>query len=338
MVDPANEPADLVADGRLSVPALDVFSVGDASQCGTQPIACPVDGATVTLGSVECMHEPMRRAIAGQGPDSRSISVRLCVTPAGESDTCAVHVPTNRGELVNTEPGWPADFNAPILDWVDARRDDDSTAPPALRSFTTASLTDLLGTADPRRVDADALALGAGLSKATHLSRLTTSDAWLTGVVDDLYQDTLGRPGDPAGTAFWINALRTRRLTVAQVAAGFYASPEYFAGIGGGTDATWVDDLYVKILDRPADAAGRAYWTDEIARVGRGAVALRFFQTPESARTRVTGLYQDLLGRSPEPSGLTYWSGRVLTDGDLALAVSLAASAEYQARAEARFP
>ncbi|MGI8939947.1 MAG: DUF4214 domain-containing protein [Iamia sp.] len=345
IVEPANAPAALVADGRLSAPVLDIFSFGDPGQCGKLPITCPLgeDGPEITLGSVECLHEPMRRAFAAQGAGSRSLSMGLCAgPPAAPLDSCAMHTPTNNDNAINTDPDWPTDFIPPITDWVAERLDDDGAAPSSppstTEAFATAALTDLVGGAPIPKVEAGALALGAGQSKATYLGRLTTSNAWLTQIVDDLYQDTLGRPGDPAGTAYWVDALRTRRLTVARAAASFYASPEYYTGIGGGTDATWINDLYLKILGRPADGPGRTYWAGQIARTGRGAVALRFFQTPESARTRVTDLYQDLLGRSPEPSGLTYWSGRVVSDGDLALAVSLAASTEYQTRAEARFP
>lgn len=125
---------------------------------------------------------------------------------------------------------------------------------------------------------------------------------------------------------------------MAQVAARFYASEEYFEGLGGGSVGTWIDDLYLKILGRTSDAPGRAFWVGETARTSRAAVALRFYQSGESARTRVTGLYQALLGRAPEASGLEFWAGRVVTNGDLELAVSLASSAEYVTRAGVRFP
>ena len=122
------------------------------------------------------------------------------------------------------------------------------------------------------------------------------------------------------------------------MAAAFYASNEYYVGIGGGTDPSWVTDLYAKLLDRPADPGGLAYWTRQTATAGRDSVARRFFQSPESARARLTGLYQDLLGRAPDPSGLAYWSAKVVTAGDLALAVNLAASNEYRNRAAAASP
>ena len=123
-----NNPDQLVADGRLTTPVLDVFSIGDPGQCGTKPIACPRrDGSTVTMGAVECMHEPMRAAIDAQGAASRSLSLRLCVDPASApgSGTCATHTPTAKPGLVNSDPAWPADYNAVVLDWVADRRADD---------------------------------------------------------------------------------------------------------------------------------------------------------------------------------------------------------------------
>jgi hypothetical protein len=137
--------------------------------------------------------------------------------------------------------------------------------------------------------------------------------------------------------AFWVGRLRGG-WSVARVAASFYASPEYYEGIGGGTDATWIEDLYEKVLLRTAGPADVTYWVSEVEAKGRGNVALRIYQSPESAGTRVEGLYADLLGRAPSAGDVTYWSGVVVKKGDLALAVNLANSAEYGNRAVTRFP
>ncbi len=342
--DAANQPADLVEDGKLTVPLMHVWSIGDPGQCRDTPIACPLpDGSTPTMGSVDCLHEPLRAAIAASG-DPRSVSARLCVDNPNITGTCDRHVPTGDGEGArNTLAGYPADFQTAMAQWVTDRLTDDGTTAPEDRtdtaSFATAARTDFLGAAPTEpRAEADTVALDAGLARSTYLTRLSTSDEWLAAVVDQMYQDTLGRPGDPSGTAFWINQLRTGRRTVAQAAASFYASDEYYRGFGGGTDRTWVADLYPKLLGRTADPSGLDYWTRQTHLTGRDSVARRFYQSPESARNRVRGLYQDLLGRAPDPSGLTYWSGRVVRDGDLALAVQLAASSEYARRAVARFP
>lgn len=126
IVDPDNEPHRLVSSRRLTVPVLDVFSIGDPGQCGTTPMSCPLPGgASITRGSVECLHEPMRRAIASQGEASPSLSMRLCVSPVDSPDTCATHTPTVKEGLTNTAAPWPADYTSPIMTWVQTRLGDD---------------------------------------------------------------------------------------------------------------------------------------------------------------------------------------------------------------------
>jgi hypothetical protein len=184
----------------------------------------------------------------------------------------------------------------------------------------------------------DPIALDTGTTtRRAVVTRLAGSEEWVATIVDGLYTDTLGRPGDAAGRAFWIDAIRTGRVTVAKAAAGFYASQEYVDGIGGGTLPTWISDLYTKVLGRTATNADRSYWVGQVAVRGRGWVALQIFQSRESAATRVQGLYQALLGRAAEPSAVTYWGPRVVARGDIALAVDLASSPEYLARAHTRF-
>ena len=201
-------------------------------------------------------------------------------------------------------------------------------------AFAAATTRDFLGADDPRRADALTNALVAGRTKAALLSRLTTSRPWLAAIVDDLYRTTLGRPGDPAGTAFWIDTLASRTRTVAQVAASFYASAEY-----AGTDrAAWVRKLYPAILHRPAEPSAVTFWVGEAAAKGPTSVAYRLFQSAESAGERVEGLYLELLGRAPVGTDISFWGPQVVARGDLALAVSLAASAEYQSRAQVRYP
>ena len=72
---------------------------------------------------------------------------------------------------------------------------------------------------------------------------------------------------------------------------------------------------------------------------GRGNVALRIYQSPESARHPGHGPLRGPAGPgAAEPDGLAYWAGVVVKKGDLALAVNLAASPEYANRAVTRFP
>ena len=209
-----------------------------------------------------------------------------------------------------------------------------------VQAFVTAAITDFLGRPPTKQERAAGVsALTGGQSRTSYLRALSTSDQWLTGVIDRLYLDTLGRPSDPGGRAFWLGELR-RGVSVARVAAGFYSASEYFQNIGGGTVRTWIEDLYLKILLRngAADPGGVNYWISEVAAKGRGNVAYRFFQSEESARTRVKALYVKLLGRPGDTAGIDHWAPLVVRNGDLTLAVNLASGPEYYGRANQRFP
>ena len=125
IADPANRPDLLVAEGRLTVPILHVWNHGDPNVCGPQPMSCTLpNGAVVTLGSADCAHEPMRVAIAAQGPSSRSANLALCVDNPARVGACDKHVVSN-ADLVNTDPSAPADYNAAILAWMGLRLADD---------------------------------------------------------------------------------------------------------------------------------------------------------------------------------------------------------------------
>jgi hypothetical protein len=116
-----NEVDKLIASDRFTVPVLHIWNHGDVNTCGSLPLACPMrDGSTVTMGVTDCMHEPIRQAIAAQGPTSRSKNLPLCVDSDGTPD-CSVHVTTTRAGLVNTDPASPADYLSAVLDWVHQR-------------------------------------------------------------------------------------------------------------------------------------------------------------------------------------------------------------------------
>lgn len=159
----------------------------------------------------------------------------------------------------------------------------------------------------------------------------------MSGIVRGFYLDTLGRPPDAGGLAYWTAEVRTGRRTVAQVAASFYAASEYIAR-GGDPDLAWVRNLYDAILGRPVGPVGADYWIGEIRRRGHTYVARQIYGSAESRRARVTVLYLHLLGRAPDGGGLSYWAGRISREGDLVLARNIAASPEYRARAVARYP
>ena len=205
-------------------------------------------------------------------------------------------------------------------------------------SWTLAVHRDFLDRdATPAEVTTTVGRLAAGVTKKKIATELSASDEWLATIITRFYRDTLDRDPDPAGLAHWTGEIRSGRRTVASVAAQFYASGEYYGRVGG-TNAAWVTALYDALLHRSPDAAGLAYWTGRTASKGRPAVAAAMYGSLESRKDRVEALYQALLGRSADAAGRTYWAGRIATEGDLALAVHLVTSAEYQTRANSRFP
>lgn len=204
--------------------------------------------------------------------------------------------------------------------------------------FVNAAFTDFLGrmpTADER--NEEVMRIENGAPRSDLVARLSKSNEWVSNLVKGFYLDTLGRAPDASGLTYWTNQIATGRASVAKVASLFYASSEYFATTGHSDLVTWVDDLYRKVLQRSADPGGRAYWADIAANKGRGTVAFSMFQSQESRQARTSKLYVALLGRQPDHAGLLYWAGKLRTQGDLALAVNLAGSSEYAARAQTRF-
>lgn len=210
---------------------------------------------------------------------------------------------------------------------------------PASQRFVRAAHQDFLGrqpTSTERTEQAAALDSGT-LTRATLVRSLARSPEYVTALVQRFYLDTLGRPGDPDGVAFWVERLRSGRNTVAEVAGSFYASQEYFERAGGNT-SDWVFDLYEVFFERAPSSEDQGYWAQRAQARGRTRVATELFQSLESRRQRVERLYIDLLGRPADVDGRDYWAGRLTREGDLALAVSLASSGEYLDRAQVRYP
>lgn len=99
---------------------------------------------------------------------------------------------------------------------------------------------------------------------------------------------------------------------------------------------TTIQKLYIAYYGRPADAAGRDYWANEMDKAGGSLNGIidAFATAPEAqalygsgttVNERITVLYQNILGRSPEPEGLAYWAGEVaagrLSLGNAALSI-----------------
>ncbi len=149
-------------------------------------------------------------------------------------------------------------------------------------------------------------------------------------LVDDLYQRALGRQPDAGGRSYWVQTLADG-LKYEHLGTLFYGSPEYVAR-SGGTAESFVDALYLNILGRPADDAGRSYWVGQLdsGRANSRDVANSFYRSLESRRDRATATYERVMGSSPGASLVNRLADRLAEIDDLTLAADLAVELDHE--------
>ncbi|MES3153369.1 DUF4214 domain-containing protein [Sphingomonas faeni] len=97
-----------------------------------------------------------------------------------------------------------------------------------------------------------------------------------------LYDSFTGRLPDAGGLTFWSEQVKTGARSLAQVSNEFAASAEFTAAIAGKTSGQLVDFMYQNTLDRGPDAAGRAFWVDQLDKgLTKGALLFEFSQSAE---------------------------------------------------------
>lgn len=110
----------------------------------------------------------------------------------------------------------------------------------------------------------------------------TPSADGATKFVTNLYVNALGRQPDTAGLQNWVNQLTSKTTGGANVAQGIVFSQECINR--KLTDDAWVDMLYPAVLGRPADAAGKQNWVNQLnAGVKREQVFYNFVTSSEFA-------------------------------------------------------
>lgn len=302
---------------------LDRYSV----QVGTDE---SVAGATVSITSSEATSRGPVNVSELTGSDelycAPAVIWRANRAPsAGESWTFTVAGVRNKNTGATRTISWTTEMSDVLPD----------------TSFVKASYVDFLGrqpTAAETQTQSTAVWTGT-TTRTAYLYGLANSPEWVAVLVRRMYLDTLGREPDPAGLTTWVDWIRSGRFTVAQAASLFYSSQEFYRGAGQSDLSVWVTQLYAKLLGRAPDPLGLQFWVQRSADPAHGlsGVAGEFYQSLESRLTRVQNLYAVLLGRQPDAGGWTFWADYIATAGDLSLAVGLAASLEYELRAQARF-
>jgi subtilisin family serine protease len=161
-----------------------------------------------------------------------------------------------------------------------------------------------------------------------------------------LYRAAYGRAPDHAGLRYWAER-RAGGLTLEQIAGAFVGAPEWQQQYGiAPAPGDLVDRLYLNVLGRVADSAGRQFWTAVLdSGVPPRAVLVHFSEsaenvsrtttttTPAPAAGQVFRLYQAVFGRRPDPCGFGYWVGQRNAAATLAdVANAFMASPEWRSR------
>jgi hypothetical protein len=164
-----------------------------------------------------------------------------------------------------------------------------------------------------------------------------------------LYLATLDRLPDGLGLSFYVDLLKGGTPLDA-IASNFVASPEFQSIYGSLDNTQFVNQLYLNVLNRPADPDGLAFHVGNLdAGVTRGQVVVGFSESPEFITNNaslfaaglwdidetagsVARLYLGILDRVPDVGGLKFHT-EAIKSGQLTLgqdANNFAASPEFQ--------
>jgi hypothetical protein len=165
----------------------------------------------------------------------------------------------------------------------------------------------------------------------------------LDGQLNRLYQAYFLRLADESGWSYWLEQ-RASWTPLEDISSAFASSTEFQNRYGALSDEAFVDLVYANVLNRAADADGRAYWIWALANgVSRGEVMVGFAESAEyiertgtTAATsineaRISRLYEAFFLRTPEAEGLSYWTAQADAGVKLeVIASAFAQSAEFQ--------
>lgn len=273
-------------------------------------------------------------AIAAAPPTLSFGSQPLGYTPTA-AQTVTISNTGTRTITLNALPSIPNWTLVPGANWATPLASGQS------RTFTISPNTGLaIGTYNPAITITGSIGANIQIQPTFTVTQLPATPS-MEAFVTRLFQNVLQRSPDAAGQAYWINQLRNG-VTGASVAYEFFFSNEFLAR--NISNDRFIDILYQALLDRPADASGRAYWmaqinvgipreeilagfvvSNEFTRlcndfgIVRGAITV----TPggQSRVLFVTRLYRNVLGREPDQTGLNYWT-RNLVSGTTGAAIA----------------
>ncbi|MCW8155313.1 DUF4214 domain-containing protein [Stutzerimonas stutzeri] len=180
------------------------------------------------------------------------------------------------------------------------------------------------------------------ISKAEVLSQVLGSSELDThaAAIVRLYHAVLDRSPELCGYNYWLGRAN-ENLTQAQIGEAFLSSPEFMAQHSELSNSQFVDFIYQNVLERTADAVGRAWWLEQIetGATTRGGMLYGVSQSSEykgamADDVAVDLLYLGFLNREPDAEGRDFWLKHYPAIGDITrfMAVSTATTTEYHDR------
>lgn len=82
--------------------------------------------------------------------------------------------------------------------------------------------------------------------------------------VQEMYVAYYGRPGDPTGLGFWANKLDVSGGELAEIIDEFGTSSEYTERFGSLNNETLINEVYLQLLGRDADAGGLSFYLSKL--------------------------------------------------------------------------
>jgi hypothetical protein len=143
-------------------------------------------------------------------------------------------------------------------------------------------------------------------TRQTIVSAIASSAEAESIAVAGYYTQFLGRTASPGELGPWVSMLQSG-TSREQVIAAIISSPEYFQR-QGGTNTTYVNQLYLDLLGRPRSAAETTFLNVlNNGSVTRQQVVTGILQSTEYAQRLVNGFYNTFLGRQGSTSETSGW-------------------------------
>jgi hypothetical protein len=152
--------------------------------------------------------------------------------------------------------------------------------------------------------------LNHGTSRQDITLQIVASQEYQTRVITQIYQALLNRAPSPMDINLRLGQFAAG-ATQEDVKADIMQSAEYYFGHGGGTDAGFLNAVYVDAIGVHIDSAGLQIFGPQLAVTPRNAIALEILQTPNAIGPVVQSYYTLALHRVADPVGLGYWVGQV---------------------------